>query len=80
MSLATKPESPELVGRFFDKMHSTAGEGQDMLLLDLPGWLTHARWHGFFRRYREDIWGFVLAWGAVGLMVLAAWGLVQLGK
>lgn len=57
-----------------------AGRGQDLLLLDLPGWLTAQRWQGFFRRYREDLVGFALAWIVVVVLVLAAWGLMQLGK
>jgi Na+/proline symporter len=85
VSLATRPESPEMIDRFFGKMQApgdepSAAEGQDLLLLDLPGWLTAARWRGFFRRYREDVLGFVLAWGVVGLMVLVAWALMQIGK
>ncbi|MGA2616736.1 MAG: hypothetical protein ABSF26_03945 [Thermoguttaceae bacterium] len=44
------------------------------------GPLNRRRWHGFFRRYREDLLGFLLAWGVVGLLLLAAWGLMQIGK
>jgi Na+/proline symporter len=92
VSLATRPEPPEMLDRFFDKMRDASDEpavagprpsgaqGKDLLLLDLPGWLTAARWRGFFRRYREDVLGFVLAWGVVGLMIFAAWGLMQIGK
>jgi len=49
-------------------------------LLDLPGWLTAARWRNFWRRYREDLIGFALAWLTVGLLILTACGLMQLGK
>ena len=58
----------------------TAGaqRGQDLILLDLPGWLSAGRWRGFFRRYREDLVGFVLAWATVGVLVLMAWGLMQI--
>lgn len=94
VSLLTRPEDGQRIERFFDAMHRStdreglpAGQpkpaaaelGQDLLLLDLPGWLAAARWRNFFRRYREDLVGFALAWLTVGLMVLAAWGLMQIG-
>jgi Na+/proline symporter len=97
VSLLTRPEDPERIRRFFDRMNrssdgddaegpeqaaaATAAErGQDLLLLDMPGWCTAARWRGFFRRYREDLVGFALAWGMVGLLLAMAWGLMQVGK
>jgi Na+/proline symporter len=95
VSLLTPPEDKERVEQFFDNMNrSSDGEnlregkakplaaerGQDLILLDLPGWLTAARWRGFFHRYREDLVGFLLAWATVGLLVLSAWGLMQIGK
>jgi Na+/proline symporter len=95
VTLATRPESPELIHRFFDKMRYSSDEkhvvegkpqqpaavhGEDLLLLDLPGWLTTERWRGFFRRYREDVLGFLLGWGAVGLLIAMAWALMQFGK
>ncbi len=96
VSLLTKPESSERIERFFTKMQqssdddaisaetgtkaSAASRGQDLLMLDLPGWFTAARWRGFFHRYWEDLSGFALAWGAVGLLMLIAWGLMQIGK
>ncbi len=95
VSLLTRPEDHARIERFFENMRrSTDTEGlpaggprplardrgQDMLLLDLPGWLTRERWRGFFTRYREDLIGFVLGWLTVGVLVLMAWGLMQLGK
>ena len=95
VSLLTPPEKGDRIERFFDNMQrSTDREGlpeghpkplaaelgQDLILVDLPGWWTRERWRGFFRRYREDLVGFALAWGAVGLLVLSAWGLMQIGK
>ncbi|MEN6407962.1 MAG: sodium:solute symporter family protein [Thermoguttaceae bacterium] len=95
VSLLTKPESPERIERFFNKMQrssddatsldteltvSAADRGEDLVLLDLPGWLTAARWRGFFHRYREDVVGFALAWVSVALLILMAWGLMQIGK
>ena len=95
VSLLTKPEEPKRIERFFDNMaRSTdgealpesgekplaAGRGEELLLLDAPGWFTAARWRGFWGRYREDVVGFALAWAAVALLVLTAWGLMQIGK
>ncbi len=95
VSLLTRPEAPQRIEQFFDNMRRStdaeglpdgqakplaAERGQDLLLLDLPGWFTARRWHGFFRRYREDLVGFALAWGVVVLLVLAAWGLMQVGR
>ncbi|MGA2255631.1 MAG: sodium:solute symporter family protein [Thermoguttaceae bacterium] len=95
VSLLTKPEASERIEQFFDNMRRStdaegmpdgqakplaAERGQDLLMLDLPGWFTVRRWQGFFGRYREDLLGFLLAWGVVALLVLAAWGLMQVGK
>ena len=95
VSLLTKPENRERIEQFFDNMNRStdqeglpegqkkplaADRGQELVLLDLPGWFTAQRWRGFFRRYREDVIGFGLAWVTVGLLVLTAWGLMQLGK
>ncbi len=88
VSLLTRPEDRERVEQFFDKMKYTSDEpgklaaerGQDMLLLDLPGWLTAQRWQGFFRRYREDLVGFLLGWATVGLLIVVAWAVLQIGK
>lgn len=54
--------------------------GQDLIFLDLPGWLRQERWIGFWSRYREDLVGFGLAWLTVGLLLGLAWGLMQLGR
>ena len=95
VSLLTPPEDSARVAHFFDNMvRSTDDEGlpagapkplasergQDLILLDLPGWLTAARWRGFFRRYREDLAGFVLSWAAVALLILTGWGMMQIGR
>jgi SSS family solute:Na+ symporter len=95
VSLLSRPEPRERTERFFDALRRStdaegpptgaekplaAERGQDLLLLDVGGWLTRDRWKGFLRRYREDLVGFALAWAAVGLLVLAAWGLLQLGR
>ncbi|MBE7558019.1 sodium:solute symporter family protein [bacterium] len=95
VSLLTPPEDKQRIDAFFDnQMRSTdeealpeSGEkplardrGEELILLDLPGWLTAERWHNFWFRYREDLVGFVLAWAAVGLMILTAWGVMQIGK
>lgn len=94
ISLLTKPEDKEMTEAFFDKMRRSsdtedrlpdgtgapAGEkGKELLLVDLPGWLKAERWKGFFRRYHEDLVGFVMAWLFVGALVLLAWGIMQIG-
>ncbi|NUQ63351.1 MAG: sodium:solute symporter family protein [Pirellulales bacterium] len=95
VSLITRPEDPERITRFFDNQQRTTDEeglpagqpkplaaerGQDLVLLDLPGWFTAARWQGFWGRYREDLVGFSLAWLSVGALVLSAWAIMQIGK
>jgi len=88
VSLLTRPEDRGQIEQFFDKMRYTSDEpgtlaaerGQDMLLLDLPGWFTAERWQGFFRRYREDLIGFLLGWATVGGLILLAWAILQIGK
>lgn len=95
VSLLTPREDPERIRHFFDNMRRSsdceglpdsgpkppaADLGQELLLVDLPGWFSTERWRGFFRRYREDLVGFLVAWGAVAFLVLSAWGLMQIGK
>ena len=94
-SLLTRPEDGELIEQFFDKQRRTTDEepdaetglrplaaarGEELVLLDLPGWFTAERWQGFFKRYREDLVGFVLAWFTVGFLLALAWGILQIGK
>lgn len=93
VSIITKPEEKEKLNIFFDNMRrkSDAGApgpdgkkplasetGDDLLLLDLPGWLHRARWVNFFSRYREDLAGFALSWVFVGALILLAWGILQI--
>ncbi|NUN96136.1 MAG: sodium:solute symporter family protein [Candidatus Omnitrophica bacterium] len=93
-SLLTKPEDSARIESFFDNMRRTTDEenlpsgapkplaaerGQDLILLDLPGWFTAERWSGFFHRYREDLVGFVLAWLTVAFLISLAWGILQIG-
>jgi len=93
VSILTKPEEKEKIDSFFDNMRrkSDAIEpgpdgkkplaeftGDDLLLLDLPGWGRKERWKNFFSRYREDLGGFVLSWVVVGLLILLAWGILQI--
>jgi hypothetical protein len=95
VSLVTKSESAERIEAFFEKMRYSSDDdaratdgrrilaearGEDLLMLDLPGWLRAERWRGFFRRYREDLIGFALGWCTVLLLVGAAWGLMQVGR
>lgn len=93
VSILTKPEDKAKNDAFFDNMrrksdaHHTDKDGkkplasetgEDLLLLDLPGWMHRERWTGFFRRYREDIAGFILSWIVVGALILLAWGILQI--
>ena len=95
VSLLTRREDPERIERFFDSRRRTTDEeslpegqlkplaadrGQELILLDAPGWFTRRRWRGFFRRYREDVVGFVLAWAAVAALLVLAWAVMQIGK
>ncbi len=94
-SLITKPEPKENVDAFFDSMNRLTDNdvvdklgykpeakeyGKDLILVDAPGWFSKERWKGFPQRYKEDLVGFVLAWGVVVIIVGMAWGLMQLGK
>ncbi len=93
ISIITKPEEKEKIEEFFDNMRRKSDAqytendgkkplsektGDDLLLLDLPGWLTKERWRGFFRRYREDLAGFFLSWLVVGLLIFIAWAIIQI--
>jgi Na+/proline symporter len=93
VSVLTKPEDKEKNDAFFDNMRRKSDAkqtdsdgkkplasetGEDLLLLDLPGWLHKKRWTNFFSRYREDIGGFLLSWVVVGALILLAWGIMQL--
>lgn len=95
VSVLTRPEPKERTDAFFDNMrrksdaHHTDPDGKkplasetgdDLLLLDLPGWGKKSRWTNFYRRYREDLAGFLLSWIFVGALILLAWGILQLGS
>lgn len=94
VSLVTKAEKQEKMDQFFDNMRRKSDathldaegkkplaelSGDDLLLVDLPGWGKKSRWHNFFSRYREDLVGFALSWIVVGLLILLAWGILQIG-
>ena len=93
VSILTKPEDQERIDAFFDNMRRKSdasqtgpdgkkplGElsGDDLLLLDIPGYGKKERRVNFFRRYREDLVGFILSWLVVGLLILLAWGIMQI--
>jgi Na+/proline symporter len=93
VSILTRPEDQEKIETFFDNMRRksdakqllsdgkkplASDTGDDLLLLDLPGWSHKERWTNFFRRYREDLIGFILSWVVVGALILLAWGILQL--
>ena len=94
VSLVTKAEDASKISMFFDNMDRLSeldpepetGKkplarqyGKDLTFVDLPGWFTRARWQDFFHRYREDVIGFILAWVVVGLLIVVAWGIMQIG-
>lgn len=90
-SLITPAEDQEQLEQFFDKMRRLSDaeamadgrkplarhQGQDLIFLDIGGWLKKDRWQGFIKRYREDWLGFLLAWVFVGLLMLIAWLVLQ---
>jgi Na+/proline symporter len=93
VSILTKPENEEKILEFFDNMRRKSDSeqrgsdgkkplasetGDDLLLLDLPGWFRSERWINFFRRYREDLIGFMISWIVVGALILLAWGILQI--
>lgn len=93
VSILTKPEDQGRIEDFFDNMRrkSDAEEpgpdgkkplasltGDDLLLLDLPGYRKKERRENFFRRHREDLAGFFLSWVVVGLLILLAWAILQI--
>lgn len=93
VSIFTRPENSLKIEEFFDNMRrkSDARElgpdgkkpyayltGEELILLDLPGWRKKSRRVNFFKRYREDIMGFFLAWVVVGLLILFAWAILQI--
>lgn len=95
VSLLTPREDTTRIEAFFSRLrHSSdnedlqpdgsrgfaASHGKDLMLMDLPGWLTRERWDGFFVRYREDLVGFALGWLTVVALVFSAWALMQLGR
>ena len=93
VSILTRPEDAAQNEAFFDRMRRKSDAttrdkdgnkplasktGDDLLLLDLPGWMKKERWKGFFRRYREDLAGFFLSWLFVAFLILLAWGIMQI--
>jgi len=93
VSVLTRPEEEEKIESFFDNMRRKSDAasadvhglkplgsetGEDLLLLDLPGWKRKERRENFFKRYREDLAGFLLSWIVVGLLILLAWSILQI--
>ena len=93
VSVLTRPEDPVKMEQFFDNMRRksdslsvdvdgkkplSSKSGEDLLLLDLPGWVKKERRKDFFKRYREDLVGFLLSWMVVGILILLAWGIMQI--
>lgn len=96
ISLLTRREPAAQIEKFFDNMaRSTDTEaapdssaskplardrGEELIMVDAVGWLSVSRWRPFWSRYREDVVGFVLAWGAVAALIAIAWLLMQIGR
>ena len=93
VSVLTRPEDPVKMEQFFDNMRRKSDSlsvdvdgkkplasksGEELLLLDLPGWVKKERRKDFFKRYREDLVGFLLSWMVVGILILLAWGIMQI--
>ena len=93
ISIITTPEDKERNESFFDNMRRKSDaehldpdgikplaseSGEDLLLVDIPGWRKKERRTNFFRRYREDLLGFAFSWVVVGLLILLAWGILQI--
>ncbi|MBN2210884.1 MAG: sodium:solute symporter family protein [Sedimentisphaerales bacterium] len=95
VSLVTRKEPQEKIDAFYDNLDRLSDAtpeqmqngqkpparlyGKDLILVDLPGFFKAERWKDFFRRYREDVIGFFLAWGMVGALVLIAWLVANVG-
>ncbi len=92
-SILTRAEEKNLTDAFFDNMRRksdspspdrdgkkpyAAATGEELILLDLPGWMKKERRTDFLRRYREDFYGFLLAWLVVGALILLAWAILQI--
>lgn len=89
VSLLTRREDPVRTVAFFERLRRSSDDpgrrpaaevGQDLLLVDLPGWFTRERWTHFWFRYREDLVGFALGWLTVACLLAIAWSIVQLGR
>ncbi len=90
VSLATRPESTERISLYFDRLDKPASDdlkadgkpeantGKSLILVDVGSWFQKERWRHFFTRYKEDWLGFLLAWLFVLVLVLIAWGILQI--
>src|SRR5690625_3670374 len=94
-SIFTPAEDAQQIEAFFDKMRRKSDAdsigpdgklpmardtGDDPLLLDLPGWRKKERWQTFFHRYGEDLVSFVFTLVFIGLIILLAWGILQIRR
>ncbi len=52
--------------------------GKALILLDIGGWFKKGRWNNFLKRYREDFYGFLLAWVFVVGLIFLAWIIMQI--
>jgi hypothetical protein len=93
ISLLTRPEPVDKIKALFggfervsdrgtdanNEKPLAADFGEDLMLVDLPGWLKKDRWQNFAKRYREDLVGLLISFGVVALLILFAWELMQIG-
>ena len=94
VSLVTPPEPEDRINAIFEGYRRISDKGtdannekpmasefgEDLLLVDLPGWFRKDRWKNFGKRYREGIIGLLLSSLVVALLILSAWALMQIGK
>ena len=93
VSLLTRTTDPERAERFFEKMRllseadtpekvegraNADNYGQGLILFDVSTWFTKKRWSNFLHRYREDFYGFLLAWSFVFVLIGLAWLILQI--
>ena len=91
VSLLTKPEPKAMLDAFYERLQSPSyldeetgeekavtDEGHDLLVANVFNLGLRQGWGPFYRRFRVDINGFVLAFGVVGALILLARGILLL--
>ena len=91
VSLLTKPEPKAMLDLFYERLQSPSyldeetgeekavtEEGHDLLVANVFNLGLRQGWGPFYRRFRVDINGFVLAFGVVAALILLARGILLL--